>query len=64
MEDNILAGKLLSTGLTFDDVLIAPRSRAVVPSEVDVATKLTARIEMKVPILSSPMDTVTEAAIA
>jgi len=64
MEDNILAGKLLSVGLTFDDVLIAPRYSTVVPSEVDVATRLTARIGMKVPVLSSPMDTVTEAAMA
>src|SRR6476646_2916737 len=59
-----LAEKLVTTGLTFDDVLIAPRYSTVVPSEVDVATRLTARIEMKVPILSSPMDTVTEAAMA
>src|ERR1700742_3041139 len=64
MEHNILADKLVSVGLTFDDVLIAPRYSAVVPSEVDVSTRLTARIEMHVPILSSPMDTVTEAAMA
>ena len=64
MEDNNLADKLLSTGLTFDDVLIAPRYSTVVPSEVDVQTRLTARIGMHVPILSSPMDTVTEAAMA
>src|SRR3954469_9396856 len=64
MEDNILAGKLLSTGLTFDDVLIAPRYSSVVPSEVEVQTRLTDRIGMNVPILSSPMDTVTEAAMA
>jgi IMP dehydrogenase/GMP reductase len=35
MEDNILAGKLLSTDITFDDVLIAPRYSTVVPSEVE-----------------------------
>src|SRR4051812_29199376 len=64
MEANNLADKLLSTGLTFDDVLIAPRYSTVVPSEVDVQTRLTARIGMHVPILSSPMDTVTEAAMA
>lgn len=44
MEDNILSGKLIATALTFDDVLIAPRYSTVVPSEVDVATRLTARI--------------------
>ena len=59
-----LADKFTPTGLTFDDVLIAPRYSTVVPSEVDVGTRLTARIAMNVPILSSPMDTVTESAMA
>jgi IMP dehydrogenase/GMP reductase len=52
--------KLIGTGLTFDDVLIEPRYSEVVPAEVSVATRLTRRIEMRAPILSSPMDTVTE----
>jgi IMP dehydrogenase len=52
--------KLIATGLTFDDVLIEPRYSEVVPSEVSVATRLTRRIELRAPILSSPMDTVTE----
>ena len=56
MEDNILSGKLIATALTFNDVLIAPRYSTVVPSEVDVTTRLTARIGMNAPILSSPMD--------
>src|SRR5512132_3717989 len=59
-----LSDKFVTTGLTFDDVLIAPRYSSVVPSEVEVLTRLTARIEMHVPILSSPMDTVTESAMA
>ena len=45
-------------------MLIAPRYSTVVPSEVEVGTRLTARIAMNVPILSSPMDTVTESAMA
>jgi IMP dehydrogenase len=58
------ADKFIATGLTFDDVLIAPRYSTVVPSEVEVGTRLTARIAMNVPVLSSPMDTVTESAMA
>ena len=56
--------KLVATGLTFDDVLIEPRYSAVVPAEVSVATRLTRRIDMRAPILSSPMDTVTEHGMA
>jgi IMP dehydrogenase len=50
----------LPLGLTFDDVLIQPQFSEVVPSEVDVSTQLTRRIRLNVPLLSSPMDTVTE----
>ena len=50
----------LSFGITFDDVLLAPRYSTVVPSQVDVATRLTRRIGLNIPLLSSPMDTVTE----
>jgi IMP dehydrogenase len=50
----------LSFGITFDDVLLEPRYSSVVPSEVDVTTRLTRRIGLNIPLLSSPMDTVTE----
>ncbi len=63
MDDN-LTDKFLPPGLTFDDVLIEPRFSTVVPTEVEVGTQLTDRISMNVPILSSPMDTVTESAMA
>jgi IMP dehydrogenase len=43
---------------------LAPRYSEVVPSEVDVRTRLTERISLNIPILSSPMDTVTESAMA
>jgi IMP dehydrogenase len=51
-------------GLTFDDVLLEPRYSEVVPSAVDVSTQLTARIRLRIPLLSSPMDTVTESDMA
>ena len=51
-------------GITFDDVLLEPRYSEVVPSQVDVSTKLTRRIKLTVPLISSPMDTVTESAMA
>ncbi len=56
--------KLIGTAVTFDDVLIVPRYSSVVPSETDVSTRLTARIRLNIPLLSSPMDTVTEAEMA
>jgi IMP dehydrogenase len=51
-------------GLTFDDVLLEPRYSEVVPAEVDVGTQLTKQISLNVPLLSSPMDTVTESEMA
>ena len=52
-------------GLTFDDVLLVPkRSPVVSRQDVDTVTRLTARIQLQIPILSANMDTVTEAAMA
>lgn len=56
--------KIGPTGVTFDDVLLLPGYSEVVPSEVDVSTRLTERIRLQIPLLSSPMDTVTEAGMA
>jgi IMP dehydrogenase len=56
--------KIRQVAITFDDVLLEPRFSEVVPSEVDVSTRLTNRIQLHIPMLSSPMDTVTEAAMA
>ena len=55
-----MSEKFAYTGITFDDVLLEPRYSAVIPAEVDVSTRLTKRISLNIPLLSSPMDTVTE----
>ena len=51
-------------GLTFDDVLLVPAESEVLPSEANTATRLTRGIALSIPILSSAMDTVTEADMA
>jgi IMP dehydrogenase len=50
--------------LTFDDVLLVPQQSDVLPAQVDVSTRLTRNISLKVPIVSAAMDTVTEAPLA
>jgi IMP dehydrogenase len=52
------------TGLTFDDVLLQPSLSDVLPSEVDVTTRLTRSIKLNIPIISAAMDTVTEGPLA
>ncbi|MEA5486630.1 IMP dehydrogenase [Pseudanabaena sp. CCNP1317] len=56
--------KILAEGLTFDDVLLIPRRSSVLPGEADTSTRLTRGIRLNIPILSAPMDTVTEARLA
>ncbi len=51
-------------GLTFDDVLLLPAASEVLPSEADTGARLTRRLSVRVPLLSSAMDTVTEARMA
>jgi IMP dehydrogenase len=54
----------IATALTFDDVLLVPRHSDVVPTQVDVSTRLTRRIRLAVPLVSAAMDTVTESRLA
>src|SRR5947199_8040534 len=51
-------------GITFDDVLLEPAYSDVVPKDADVRTQLTRTIRLNIPIVSSPMDTVTESDLA
>ena len=54
----------IKEALTFDDVLLLPRYSSVLPSEVNLNFNLTKSIVLKVPFLSSAMDTVTESKMA
>src|SRR5262249_26462543 len=54
----------LREALTFDDVLLVPAFSEVIPRDVDVATRLTPAIPLRMPLVSSAMDTATEAATA
>jgi IMP dehydrogenase len=54
----------IKMGLTFDDVLLLPAKSEVLPRDVDIRTQLTRQIRLNVPVLSSAMDTVTEAPMA
>src|ERR687890_1625176 len=56
--------KFATLGLTYDDVLLLPGETDVIPSEVDTTTRLTRGLDLRIPLLSSAMDTVTEARMA
>ena len=54
----------IKEALTFDDVTLAPKYSEILPSEVDTSVKLTEKLKLKIPIISSAMDTVTESKMA
>ena len=56
--------KIVGEGYTFDDVLLVPNKSTVLPREVNVETRLTKKIKLKIPIVSAAMDTVTESDLA
>jgi len=56
--------KILHDGITFDDVLLIPARSDFIPADADTHTRLTRTIELNIPLISAPMDTVTEAALA
>src|SRR5215216_2413305 len=59
-----LPQKIVTDGITFDDVLLIPARSDFVPAQADTHTRLTRGIELHIPLVSAPMDTVTEAALA
>ena len=56
--------KIVYDAITFDDVLLLPRRSDFIPAEAYVRTRLTRSIEINIPLISAPMDTVTEGALA
>jgi IMP dehydrogenase len=62
--DNLPAAEAVPIGLTFDDVLLQPAESDVVPGKVETATRMTRNVSLAIPLLSSAMDTVTEARMA
>src|ERR1700728_653369 len=56
--------KIVHDAITFDDVLLIPAKSSFVPAEADTHTRLTRSIELNIPLISAPMDTVTESALA
>lgn len=56
--------KILFEALTYDDVLLVPRYSEILPREVDISSRFSKNIELKTPIVSAAMDTVTESALA
>src|SRR5918995_1243636 len=54
----------VATALTYDDILLVPQHSTVLPTQVDISTRLTRNIRLSVPLLSAAMDTVTESGLA
>ncbi len=61
---SFIADKVVMDGLTYDDVLLIPSYSEVLPREVELATKFSRHIELKIPFVTAAMDTVTEAKMA
>jgi len=59
-----LSDRIVTTGLTFDDLLLLPGRSEILPSSVGLSTRFSRRVELEIPISSSAMDTVTEANLA
>lgn len=58
--NELYAQRFVGEGLTFDDVLLVPAESSVVPTDIDLTTRLTKKIRLNIPLMSAAMDTVTE----
>ena len=61
---SFIADKIVMDGLTYDDVLLIPAYSEVLPRTVELSTKFSKNIELKIPFVTAAMDTVTEAKMA
>jgi IMP dehydrogenase len=59
-----MEAKIIQDGITFDDVLLVPAYSQTTPDSADTSTRLTRRIDLNIPLISAPMDTVTESTLA
>ena len=64
MAKKLPSQKIIEEALTFDDVLLVPAASDILPDQVSIKTRLTKTIDLNIPLLSSAMDTVTEAEMA
>src|SRR3990167_7417088 len=62
--NNNISDKIIGTGITYDDVLLLPGYSNFKRGAIDLSTQLTKKISLEIPLVSAPMDTVTESALA
>ena len=62
--ENYVQDRFAKEALTFDDVLLVPGYTETLPSEIDISTHLHERLQLKIPVISAAMDTVTESELA